>query len=42
MAFERENFGANSIMINEDKVFRDFHFSAGIQEQGINRELRNV
>ena len=27
-------------MLNEDKVFREFHFLVAIQEQGINRELR--
>jgi hypothetical protein len=27
-------------MINEDKVFRNFRFSAGIQEQGIEECLK--
>jgi len=34
--------GQNCIIINEDKVFREFHFSVANQEQGINRELRTL
>jgi len=36
------NFGRNGIIRNENTVFPDFHFSAGIQEQGINRELGSL
>jgi len=35
LSLARRNFSRNGITPNENKVFRDFHFPAAIQEQGI-------
>jgi len=40
--WRRRLFDQNGITLNKNKVFSELYFSAGIQEQGISRELGHL